>query len=139
MYSRPLSLRYRWPRQVKAGAVWGMTMKPVNPTGTTQPATSCAPLKAAPSPDRTFESNEEARAPAEARDRLLRKASSEGMSLQGHLSHLAETLLTPEERMTRAEQACAALREGNGYDPSVNEQASLENELDLRVDAATAR
>lgn len=61
------------------------------------------------------------------------------MSLQGRLSHLAEALLTPEERMARAEQACVALREGNGYDPSVNEHAALAIELDLRVDAATAR
>ncbi|MFJ4622857.1 hypothetical protein [Streptomyces sp. NPDC088812] len=34
------------------------------------------------------------RIPVEARDRLARIASSEGMSLRGYLSHLAETLLT---------------------------------------------
>ncbi|MEV0693640.1 hypothetical protein [Streptomyces sp. NPDC050388] len=116
-----------------------MTMQPVNSTSITQPATSCVPLKAAPSPDHIFESIEEAHTPVEARDRLARTASSEGMSLQGRLSHLAETLLTSEERMAHADQACVILREWNGYDPSVNEQAALEIELDLRVGAATAR
>lgn len=45
---------------------------------------------------------------AEARDRLARTASSEGMSLRGCLPQLAETLITPEERAERAEQARAA-------------------------------
>jgi hypothetical protein len=79
------------------------------------------------------------RIPAEARDRLARIASSEGMSLRGYLSHLAETLLTPEERAERAERARAALREWNGYDPSASEQAALDAELDRRLSEAGVR
>ncbi|MFE0799030.1 hypothetical protein [Streptomyces sp. NPDC058812] len=79
------------------------------------------------------------RIPAEARDRLARIASSEGMSLRGHLSHLAETLLTPEERVVRAERTRVALREWNGYDPSASEQAALDAELDRRLSEAGAR
>ncbi|GHB35189.1 hypothetical protein GCM10010377_27950 [Streptomyces viridiviolaceus] len=79
------------------------------------------------------------RIPVEARDRLARIASSEGMSLRGYLAHLAETLLTPEERKARAEQARAALREWNGYDPSATEQAALDAELDRRLGEAGVR
>ncbi|WP_320777969.1 hypothetical protein [Streptomyces sp. CRN 30] len=79
------------------------------------------------------------RIPAEARDRLARIASSEGMSLRGYLSHLAETLLTPEEREARAEQARNALHAWNGYDPSAAEQADLDFELDRRLSGAEAR
>ncbi|MDI3095922.1 hypothetical protein ACFWJV_31330 [Streptomyces rochei] len=79
------------------------------------------------------------RIPAEARDRLARIASSEGMSLRGYLSHLAETLLTPEERAERAAQARAVLREWNGYDPSAGEQAALDVELDRRMSEAGIR
>jgi hypothetical protein len=79
------------------------------------------------------------RIPAEARDRLARVASSEGMSLRAYLSHLAETLLTPEERTARAEQARTALREWNGYAPSPSEQAALDAELDRRLSEAGAR
>jgi hypothetical protein len=79
------------------------------------------------------------RIPAEARDRLARIASSEGMSLRGYLSHLAETLLTPEERAERAARARAVLREWNGYDPSVGEQAALDVELDRRMSEAGIR
>ena len=79
------------------------------------------------------------RIPVEARDRLARIASSEGMSLRGYLARLAETLLTPEERAERAEQARAALREWNGYDPSVAEQGALDAELDQRLREAGAR
>lgn len=79
------------------------------------------------------------RIPAEARDRLARIASSEGMSLRGYLSHLAETLLTPEERAARADQARAALRAWNGYDPSASEQAELDAELDRRLGEAGVR
>ncbi|MFF8594873.1 hypothetical protein ACF061_26170 [Streptomyces sp. NPDC015220] len=79
------------------------------------------------------------RIPAEARDRLARMASSQGMSLRGYLSHLAETMLTPEERAARAEQARTALRAWNGYDPSAGEQAALDVELDRRLGGAGAR
>lgn len=79
------------------------------------------------------------RIPAEARDRLARIASAEGMSLRGYLSHLAETLLTPEERAERAEQARAILREWNGYDPSARELAALDAELGRRLSEAGVR
>jgi hypothetical protein len=79
------------------------------------------------------------RIPAEARDRLARIASSEGMSLRGYLSHLAESLLTPEERTARSEQARAALREWSGYDPSTSEQAALDAELERRLSEARAK
>jgi hypothetical protein len=61
------------------------------------------------------------------------------MSLRGYLSHLAETLLTPEERAERAERARVALREWNGYDPSASEQEALDAELDRRLSEAGAR
>ncbi|MFJ8544131.1 hypothetical protein ACIRFH_19285 [Streptomyces sp. NPDC093586] len=79
------------------------------------------------------------RIPVEARDRLARIASFEGMSLRGYLSHLAETLLTPEERAARADQTRAALRAWNGYDPSANELAESDAELDRRLNEAGAR
>jgi hypothetical protein len=79
------------------------------------------------------------RIPAEARDRLARIAASEGMSLRGYLSHLAETLLTPKERAERAEQTRVALREWNGYDPSASEKAAIDAELDRRLSEAGAR
>lgn len=79
------------------------------------------------------------RIPAEARDRLARIASSEGMSLRGYLSHLAETLLTYEERTAQAEQARSILREWNGYNPSRSEEADLDAELDRRLREAGAR
>ncbi|MFB6553734.1 hypothetical protein [Streptomyces sp. NPDC056405] len=79
------------------------------------------------------------RIPVEARDRLARIASSEGMSLRGYLSHLAETLLTPEERAERAALACAVLRGWNGYDPSAGERAALDAELDRRMSEAGIR
>jgi anti-sigma regulatory factor (Ser/Thr protein kinase) len=60
VYSRSLSLRHRWSRYATNGTVVGMTTKPTNLTGTTQPLIPYAPLKAAPAsdrttPDRTFE------------------------------------------------------------------------------------
>jgi hypothetical protein len=79
------------------------------------------------------------RVPAEARDRLARTAASEGMSLRGYPSRLAETLLTPKERAARAQEARAALRASNGYDPSVSEQAELDAELDRRLSEAGIR
>lgn len=79
------------------------------------------------------------RIPAEARDRLARVASAEGMSLRGYLSHLAGTLLTPEERAARAEQARVALREWSGYDLSAGEQAAADAELDRRLGRAGAQ
>ncbi|MYS79385.1 hypothetical protein [Embleya scabrispora] len=79
------------------------------------------------------------RIPAETRDRLAEVAAAEGMSLRAYLAHLAETLLTPQEREERAEQARRVLREWSGYDPSEAEQASLDTELDRRIAAAGPR
>jgi hypothetical protein len=79
------------------------------------------------------------RIPAEARDRLARIASSEGLSLRGYLSRLAETLLTPEERAARAERARIALREWNGYHVDPGEEAALDDELNRRLGEAGVR
>jgi len=73
------------------------------------------------------------RIPADARDRLAELAAAEGMSLRAYLARLAEHLLTPAERAERAERAHAALRAWTGYDPSPDEQARLDAELDRRL------
>jgi len=79
------------------------------------------------------------RIPAEARDRLAEVAAAEGMSLRAYLARLADTLLTPTERAERAEAARAALRSWNGYDPTEEEQAAADAELDRRLAQAAAR
>ncbi|MEU6594091.1 hypothetical protein ABZ923_33605 [Streptomyces sp. NPDC046881] len=79
------------------------------------------------------------RIPEEARDRLAAIAAAEGMSLRAYLARLAETLLTPDERAARAEQARAALREWNGYAPTSAEEQDLDSELDRRLAQAAAR
>ncbi|WP_041255020.1 Arc family DNA-binding protein [Frankia sp. EAN1pec] len=79
------------------------------------------------------------RIPAEARDRLAEVAAAEGLSLRAYLARLAQTLLTPAERAARAEQARAALREWNGYDPTADETAALDAELDRRLGEAGPR
>ncbi|WP_333751808.1 hypothetical protein [Streptomyces sp. IBSBF 2394] len=79
------------------------------------------------------------RIPEEARDRLAAIAAAEGMSLRAYLARLAETLLTPDERAARAEQARAALKEWNGYAPTRSEEQDLDNELDRRLAQAAAR
>ncbi|MFC8015446.1 hypothetical protein [Streptomyces cinereoruber] len=79
------------------------------------------------------------RIPEEARDRLAAIAAAEGMSLRAYLARLAETLLTPDERAARAEQARAALTEWNGYAPTPAEEQDLDNELDRRLAQAAAR
>jgi hypothetical protein len=73
------------------------------------------------------------RIPSEARNRLAEIAAAEGLSLRAYLARLADTLLTPAERAARAEQARAALRAWNGYDPTETEQADLDAELDRRL------
>jgi hypothetical protein len=77
------------------------------------------------------------RIPAEARDRLAELAAAEGMSLRAYLAKLAERMLTPAERTARAEQGRAVLRAWNGYDPSPEEAARLDAELDRRIAEAT--
>ncbi|MEU5000832.1 hypothetical protein [Streptomyces sp. NPDC021622] len=79
------------------------------------------------------------RIPEEAKDRLAAIATGEGLSLRAYLARLAETLLTPEERAARAEQARIALREWNGYAPSAEEQRDLDAELDRRLAQVTGR
>lgn len=79
------------------------------------------------------------RIPEEARDRLAAIAAAEGMSLRAYLARLAETLLTPDERAARAEQARAALKEWNGYAPTLAEEQDLDSELDRRLAQAAAR
>ncbi|GAA3823386.1 hypothetical protein ACFS5L_26695 [Streptomyces phyllanthi] len=78
------------------------------------------------------------RIPAEARDRLAEIAAGEGLSLRAYLARLADSLLTPAERAERAERARAVLRAWNGYDPSKDEQAGLDAELDRRLAKAAA-
>ncbi len=79
------------------------------------------------------------RIPEEARDRLAAIAAAVGMSLRAYLARLAETLLTPDERAVRAEQARAALKQWNGYAPTHAEEQDLDSELDRRLAQAAAR
>ncbi|WP_250283046.1 MULTISPECIES: hypothetical protein [unclassified Frankia] len=79
------------------------------------------------------------RIPVEARDRLAAVAAAEGLSLRAYLARLAATLLTPAERAARAEQAQAALRAWNGYDPTEDETTRLDAELDRRLGRTTER
>ncbi|MFE2737152.1 hypothetical protein [Streptomyces sp. NPDC059349] len=79
------------------------------------------------------------RIPEEAKDRLAAIAASEGLSLRAYLARLAETLLTPQERAERAEQARAALEEWSGYAPTTAEERDLDSELDRRLAQVTGR
>ncbi|MFI6084317.1 hypothetical protein ACIBBB_25645 [Streptomyces sp. NPDC051217] len=73
------------------------------------------------------------RIPEEARDRFAAVAAAEGLSVRAYLARLAETLLTPQERAERAEQARALLKEWSGYNPDTAEERSLDSELDRRL------
>jgi hypothetical protein len=73
------------------------------------------------------------RIPVEARDRLAEIAAAEGMSLRAYLARLAERLLTPAERAARAARAREVLLAWNGFDPSPEEEARLDAELDRRI------
>jgi hypothetical protein len=79
------------------------------------------------------------RLPEEAKDRLAAIAAGEGLSLRAYLARLADTLLTPQEREERAEQARAALKKWNGYAPTAAEQQELDVELDRRLARVTGR
>ncbi|WP_030416796.1 hypothetical protein [Streptomyces sp. NRRL S-1448] len=79
------------------------------------------------------------RLPAEAKDRLAAIAAAEGLSLRAYLTLLAETLLTPDERIARAEKARAVLKKWNGYAPTAGAQQELDSELDRRLAQATGR
>ena len=79
------------------------------------------------------------RIPVEARDRLAEVAAAEGLSLRAYLTRLATILSPPTERAARAEQARAILRAWNGYNPTKQEQASLDAELDRRLAESTGR
>ena len=59
------------------------------------------------------------------------------MSLRAYLARLAERLLTPAERAARAARAREVLQAWNGYDPSPEEEARLDAELDRRIAEAT--
>nr|MDT0665329.1 hypothetical protein [Micromonospora sp. DSM 115978] len=76
------------------------------------------------------------RIPAGARDRLAQVAAAEGLSLRAYLARIADLVLTPAEREQRAEKARAELREWNGYDPTDEERAELDAELDRRLQLA---
>ncbi|KNB50168.1 hypothetical protein [Streptomyces caatingaensis] len=73
------------------------------------------------------------RIPAAARDRLAEVAAAEGLSLRAYLARLAESLLTPAERAERADRTRRMLQAWNGYDPSPEEEARLDAELDRRL------
>lgn len=77
------------------------------------------------------------RIPEEAKDRLAAIAAAEGLSLRAYLARLAETLLTPAERVERAEEARAALKAWNGYAPTETEEQVLDSELDQRLARVT--
>ncbi|MFD3442353.1 hypothetical protein ACFWU3_33220 [Streptomyces sp. NPDC058685] len=77
------------------------------------------------------------RIPEEAKDRLAAIAAAEGLSLRAYLARLAETLLTPAERVERAEEARVALKAWNGYAPTETEEQVLDSELDQRLARVT--
>ncbi|WP_409239816.1 hypothetical protein [Streptomyces sp. PA5.6] len=79
------------------------------------------------------------RIPEDAKERLAAIAAGEGLSLRAYLARLADTLLTPQERAERAEQARAALQQWNGYALSADEEQELDAELDRRLAEATGR
>jgi hypothetical protein len=79
------------------------------------------------------------RVPEETRDRLAMIAASEGLSLRAYLARLAETLLTPQERVERADKARAALREWTGHAPSAADERDLDAELNRRLAKASGR
>ena len=79
------------------------------------------------------------RIPVEARDRLAEVAAAEGLSLRAYLTRLATILSPPTRRAARAELARAILRDWNGYNPTKQEQASLDAELDRRLAESTGR
>ncbi|MET8771416.1 hypothetical protein [Streptomyces sp. NPDC004658] len=79
------------------------------------------------------------RIPEEAKERLAAIAAAEGLSLRAYLARLADTLLTPDERAARAEEARAALERWNGYAPTAVEEQDLDSELDRRLARAAAR
>jgi hypothetical protein len=73
------------------------------------------------------------RVPVEARDRLAELAAAEGLSLRSYLARLAERMLTPAEREARATRARAVLHAWSGYDPTPEDEAALDAELDRRI------
>ncbi|WP_171169849.1 Arc family DNA-binding protein [Streptomyces sp. I05A-00742] len=73
------------------------------------------------------------RIPAEARDRFAEVAAAEGMSLRAYLARLADSLLTPAERAEQAARTSQLLKAWNGYDPTPEEEAQLDLELDRRL------
>ncbi|MGW1592789.1 hypothetical protein [Streptomyces sp. NPDC002343] len=79
------------------------------------------------------------RFPEGARGRLAAIAAAQGMSLCAYLARLADTLLTPDERAARAEQARAAPKEWNGYTPTRAEEQDLDSEPDRRLAQAATR
>ncbi|AIA07816.1 hypothetical protein [Streptomyces noursei] len=79
------------------------------------------------------------RIPKEAKDRLAAIAAAEGLSLRAYLARLADTLLTPAERVERAEKAKAVLQEWSGYAPTSAEEQGLDDELDRRLAEVAGR
>lgn len=73
------------------------------------------------------------RVPAEARDRLAAVADAEGLSLRAYLTRLAQSVTTPAERAERAERARAVLHGWNGYQPTAEQVAEADAELDRRL------
>jgi hypothetical protein len=71
----------------------------------------------------------------EARDRLAAVAAAEGVSLRAYLTRLASQVTTPSERAERAERARAVLREWSGYDPTAEQTAAANAELNRRLTA----
>ncbi|MEU4655378.1 hypothetical protein AB0G32_15800 [Streptomyces sp. NPDC023723] len=77
--------------------------------------------------------------PAEVYDRLAGAAAGAGLSLRAYLGRLAQSLPTPAPRAEPAERTRAVRHEWNGYDPSEEEQAELDVELDRRLARAGTR
>ena len=73
------------------------------------------------------------RIPVVAKERLAQVAAAEGLSLRAYLARLADEALTPAERAERAERTREELRRWTGYDPSPEQEAQLDAELDQRM------
>jgi len=75
------------------------------------------------------------RMPEEARDRLAAVAAAEGVSLRAYLTRLASQVTTPAERAERATRARAILKAWSGYDPTPEQAAAANAELNRRLSA----
>jgi hypothetical protein len=81
--------------------------------------------------------------PAIVRDRLAAAAAGNRLSVVHYLAQRLGMspllLMTPAERAAQREKTRAILREWNGYDPTPEEEAALDAQLDRKFAEARAR